>query len=243
MLFLFGILSWYISLLHQAFIVFQAVEPPCLDALSVGVLRAPQSPLSTVSDLVDIGVGTKGLLNESTFFVDLSEFGIGAKAGHADWIDVGVAPLCASLPSFSPVLDLQNVGWYDNPFSQAPGPLARSIQEGKPSTARTEFSMPLGPIQKPFPEKRKTAMPVGPIQNPFPKKRRLRPTKKKTCSVARTASIWPWALLAPARPYMSTQSSHTFLFFGVLVPGALQKIKTSTPTKKLFRGFTVSGHV
>ena len=133
MLFLFGILSWYISLLHQAFIVFEAVEPPCLDALSVGVLRAPQSPLSTVSDLVDIGVGTKGLLNESTFFVDLSEFGIGAKAGHADWIDVGVAPLCASLPSFYSVPDFQNVGWYCKPLSQAPGPKPKSTKRSIPA--------------------------------------------------------------------------------------------------------------
>ena len=136
MLCLFGILSWYISLLHQAFIVFRAVEPPCLDAFSVDVWRAPQSPLSTVSDLVDIGVGTKGLLNESTFFVDLSEFGIGAKAGHADWLDVGVAPLCASLPSFSPVLDLQNVGWYSNPLDgHALGPNPKSISPKKKKTS------------------------------------------------------------------------------------------------------------
>ena len=142
MLFLFGILSWYISLLHQAFIVFRAVEPPCLDALSVDVWRAPQSPLSTVSDLVDIGVGTKGLLNESTFFVDLSEFGIGAKAGHADWIDVGVAPLCASLPSFSPVLDLQNVGWYSNPLDgHARGPNPKSISKKKTSTANEKENL------------------------------------------------------------------------------------------------------
>ena len=110
MLFLFGILSWYISLLHQAFIVFRAVEPPCLDALSVGVLRAPQSPLSTFSDLVDIDVGTKALLD------DLLDFSIGAKAVHADCIDVGVTHLCASQPSFYAELDFPNSGWYPQTF-------------------------------------------------------------------------------------------------------------------------------
>ena len=136
MLCLFGILSWYTSLLHQGFIVFRAVEPPCLDALSVDVWRAPQSPLSTVSDLLDIGVGTNALLNESAFLVDLSQFGIGAKAGHADWLDVGVAPLCASLPSFSPVLDLQNVGWYSNPLDDhALGPNPKSISPKKKKTS------------------------------------------------------------------------------------------------------------
>ena len=117
MLFLFGILSWYISLLHQAFIVFQAVEPPCLDALSVGVLRAPQSPLSTFSDLVDMGVGTKALLED----VDLLDIGI----------DVGVAHLCASQPSFYAVPDVQNVGWYRKPLSQAPGPKPKSTKRKK----------------------------------------------------------------------------------------------------------------
>ena len=107
MLFLFGILSWYISLLHQAFIVFQAVEPPCLDALSVGVLRAPQSPLSTFSDLVDMGVGTKALLDD----VDLLDIGIEAKAVQGNCIDVGVAHLCASQTSFYAELDFQNSGW------------------------------------------------------------------------------------------------------------------------------------
>ena len=96
MLFLFA-LSWYISLLHQAFIVFQAGEPHCLDALSVGVLRASQSPLSTFSDLVDIGVGTKALLDD----VDLLDIGIEAKAVQGNCIDVGVAHLCASQPSLA----------------------------------------------------------------------------------------------------------------------------------------------
>ena len=126
MLFLFGILSWYISLLHQAFIVFQAVEPPCLDALSVGVLRAPQSPLSTFSDLVDMDVGTKALLDD----VDLLDIGI----------DVGVAHLCASQPSFYAVPDVQNVGWYRKPLSQAPGPKPKSTNRSSPEKSSRKIN-------------------------------------------------------------------------------------------------------
>ena len=117
MLFLFGILSWYISLLHQAFIVFEAVEPPCLDALSVGVLRAPQSPLIEFSDLVDMGFMPKALLEDH--LLDIS-------------IDVGVAHLCASQPSFYAVPDVQNVGWYRKPLSQAPGPKPKSTNRSSP---------------------------------------------------------------------------------------------------------------
>ena len=117
MLFLFGILSWYISLLHQAFIVFEAVEPPCLDALSVGVLRAPQSPLMEFSDLVDMGFMPKALLEDH--LLDIS-------------IDVGVAHLCASQPSFYAVPDVQNVGWYRKPLSQAPGPKPKSTNRSIP---------------------------------------------------------------------------------------------------------------
>ena len=115
---LFAFLSWYISLLHQAFIVFQAGEPHCLDALSVGVLRAPQSPLMEFSDLVDMGFMPKALLED----VDLLDIGI----------DVGVAHLCASQPSFYAVPDVQNVGWYRKPLSQAPGPKPKSTKRKRP---------------------------------------------------------------------------------------------------------------
>ena len=115
MLFLFA-LSWYISLLHQAFIVFQAGEPHCLDALSVGVLRAPQSPLIEFSDLVDMGFMPQALLEDH--LLDIS-------------IDVGVAHLCASQPSFYAVPDVQNVGWYRKPLSQAPGPKPKSTKRKK----------------------------------------------------------------------------------------------------------------
>ena len=133
MLFLFA-LSWYISLLHQAFIVFQAGEPHCLDALSVGVLRAPQSPLSTFSDLVDMGVGTKALLED----VDLLD--IGTKAVQGNCIDVGVAHLCASQPSSYSVPDFQNVGWYRKPLSQAPGPKPRSTKRSIPKKTREKIN-------------------------------------------------------------------------------------------------------
>ena len=115
MLFLFA-LSWYISLLHQAFIVFQAGEPHCLDALSVGVLRAPQSPLSTFSDLVDMD--------------DV----------QGNCIDVGVAHLCASQPSFYSVPDFQNVGWYRKPLSQAPGPKPKSTNRSSPEKSSRKIS-------------------------------------------------------------------------------------------------------
>ena len=93
MLLLFAYLSWYISLLQQALIAFQVVERHCHDAM-------------------DFGIGAKAVQDDSIFYTELLDKSIRAKAVHADCIDVGVAHLCASQPSFYAELDFQNSGWY-----------------------------------------------------------------------------------------------------------------------------------